>query len=220
MRRLTLLLLLPFFSFEGSAQNEYLDYKYSLSVNALFTHNLTSPYGLYEKTASLSGMTSSFFIMTERRNQHEISLEQLSIGSSSYYYDENVLQSNRGLNVSLGYKYLFNFMKRKTSRWIPSVGLGAHVFYRTIDFSPTEAIPFIIRYRGGGLQFYVQPMITCHINHRLYLNFSIPVNIATTELRSDYYDNPEIPAEQRNITVLKSNGFYQFQGKIGFGVKF
>ncbi|MBC9812149.1 hypothetical protein H9Y05_06615 [Crocinitomicaceae bacterium CZZ-1] len=67
-------------------------------------------------------MTASFFIMAERRNQHEINLEQLNIGSSGYYDDETILQSDRSLNMSLVYKYYFNFMKRKTSGRIPAVG--------------------------------------------------------------------------------------------------
>ncbi len=204
----------------GFSQNEYLNYKYSLSVNALFSHNYVQTSGVYEKGSSISGITSSFFIMDEAKNQHEISLEKLTLGSPDYYFDSYELRSNNAVDVSVGYKYHFNFMKRKTSRWIPSVGVGTHAFFRKMNFAATEGVPFEITHKGGGLQFYVQPAITCHINQRVFLSLSIPVNVVTAELRSDYYDNPAIPAEQRSITVLNSTGFTQFQGKIGAGVKF
>lgn len=213
-------LLVTVVVFTGTSQNEYLNYRYSVSANALFSHNYTQLSGIYEKGSSLSGITTSFFMMTENKNQHEISLERLTIGSSDYYYDNNALQSNNAFDVSLGYKYHFNFMKRTTSRWIPSVGIGAHAFFRRMNFSTADSLAFPIKYRGGGLQFYVQPAITYHINQRVYLNLSIPVNVVTTELRSDYIGNPEVPEEQRNITVLNSNGFPQFQGKLGVGIKF
>lgn len=126
----------------GFSQNEYLNYKYSLSVNALFSHNYVQTSGVYEKGSSISGITSSFFIMDEAKNQHEISLEKLTLGSPDYYFDSYELRSNNAVDVSVGYKYHFNFMKRKTSRWIPSVG-GWHArFFPKDEFCSNRRSPF------------------------------------------------------------------------------
>lgn len=221
MKKLFFLLLFTAFSFSGfsQVQNEYLNYRYSLSVNALFTHNLTYG-GVYEKTSLIDGLTSSFFIMRANGNEHEISLEKLKIGSSSYYYDSTSLQSNNGVDISVGYKYHFNLIKRKTSKWIPSVGLGAHVFYRSLNFGTTTSVAFPVNYRGGGVQFIVQPKLTYHMNHRVYLNLSIPVNAANMELRSDNIADPSIPEEQRKITRTDVVSFSQIQAKLGVGIKF
>lgn len=220
MRQLFYLLLIPV-SFNGfsQVQNEYLNYKYALSVNALFTHNRTYG-GVSEQTSLVDGITSSFFIMRTNGNQHEISLESLKFGSSRYYYDSISLQSNNVVDVSFGYKYHFNLMKRKTSKWIPSIGLGAHVFYRSMDFEATNSIPFPVNYKGGGVRFIVQPTLTYHINHRVYLNLSVPINAATTELKSNHFEDPAIPEKQRKITTTDVVSFSQIQGKLGVGIKF
>lgn len=221
MKKLFFLLVLTSVCYSGfsQVQNEYLNYKYSLSVNALFTHNRTYG-GVYEKTSLIDGLTSSFFIMRTNGNQHEISLEKLKIGSSNYYYDSISLQSNNGIDISLGYKYHFNFIKRKTSKWIPSIGLGAHVFYRSLNFGATDSPSFPVKYQGGGIQFIVQPKLTYHINHRLYLNLSLPINATNLELRSDNIADPSIPEEQRKITRTDMVSFSQFQAKFGVGIKF
>lgn len=221
MKRTFLSLLLSSVAYSGfsQVQNEYLNYRYSLSVNALYTHNLTYG-GVYEKTSLIDGITSSFFIMRTNGNQHEISLEKLKIGSSNYYYDNASLHSNNGADISMGYKYHFNFIKRKNSKWIPSIGLGAHVFYRSMNFNSADSISFPINYRGGGVRFIVQPALTYHINHRVYLNLSLPVNAANMELRSDNIADPAIPEEQRKITRADVVSFSQFQAKFGVGIKF
>lgn len=202
------------------SQNEYLDYKYALSTNVLFTHDYGQTTGLYEKSSLVSGITSSFFIMDKVKNQHEISLEKFRIGSSDYYYDSISLQADRSVDISLGYKYHLNLIKRKTSKWIPSIGLGAHAFYRSANFDSTTSLFFPVSYRGGGVRLIVQPTLVYHINHRVYLNLSLPVNIAHLELRSDRMDSPVIPAEQRKITRTDIVSFSQLQAKFGVGIKF
>ncbi len=217
-KKLLLILALVVLSV-GYSQNEYLDYKYSFSTNLLFKKQYNN-IGGWTSEQYVSGLTASFSIMTERKNFHEFSLERIGFASNPIYL-YNGITISKNFNMELGYKYHINFVKNKNSRWIPSVGFGAHLVF---DSRIGKSVPpnyFANRGNFVGLDHYVQPALTFHANKRLYFNVSIPLNIFTTSVSYWKTNNPSLEnGDNQDVNFNFNTGLDYFQAKFGVGIKF
>lgn len=220
MKRKFALLLALMISFFGFSQNEYLDYKYSFSANVLFKQHYNMKY-TPQPRQPLSGLTASFFMMDGKRNQHEFSLEKLNFATNSLFRGAGLSYLSKTTDISLGYKYHFNFVKNKNSRWIPSVGLGAHLSYYGTNNRSNNSDYHSTKSSYVGLEYYVQPALTFHASKRIYLNLSLPINLISTGVEFwEMSGTTTEPAYKGASSLRLGSGLNQFQAKFGVGIKF
>lgn len=221
-RSIYLAVLLTLLSFSGISQNEYLNYKYSIATNAHFRHSYTSNTFLFNPVLPpLPRITASLFIMDGSLNQHELSIERFRFSAQPDQFGKNMTRFNRNANVTVGYKYHFNLIKKKNSRWIPSVGIGAHLVYRGNHSQSISNFLDSDLSNSIGLEHYVQPALTFHANKRLYVNLALPFNVFSTTFQfSNRNGSSYNPGNLSNSTNFYSGtGLNYFQAKLGLGIK-
>lgn len=214
-RIICLTALLTLLSFVGISQNEYLNYKYSISTNAHFTHRYNSnPFLFNPVLPPVPRITASLFIMDGSLNQHELSIERFRFSVKPDQFGKNISRINRSAAVSIGYKYHFNFIKKKNSRWIPSVGIGAHLVYggghsqSISDWRDSDLTTSI------GLEHYIQPALTVHVSKRLFVNLSLPFNLFSTTFQFN-----KRSGSSNSTNFYSGTGLNSFQLKLGLGIK-
>lgn len=214
-RTFYLTVLLTFFSFVGISQNEYLNYKYSIATNAHFTHRYNSnPFLFNPVLPPLPRITASLFIMDGSLNQHELSIERFRFSARPDQFGKNMTRFNRNANVTVGYKYHFNFIKKKNSRWIPSVGIGVHLAYGGSHSQSLSNWRDADQTTSIGLEHYIQPALTFHASKRLFVNLSLPFNVFSTTFQ---FSNRNGSSSTTNF--YSGTGLNYFQAKIGLGIK-
>lgn len=221
-KRFFLLLVLTLLTTRSFSQNKYLNYKYSISTNALFRYNYNSnPFLFNPILPPLPRITASLFVMDGGLNQHELSIEQFKFSVLPDQWGKNISRLNRSAAVSIGYKYHFNFIKKKNSRWIPSVGIGAHLVYRGSHSQSISNWRDSDLSNSLGLEHYVQPALTFHANRRLYVNLALPFNVFSTTFQFNKRNGSSYnPGDLSNSANFRSGtGLNYFQAKIGIGIK-
>ncbi len=221
-KRFVLLLTLMLLTTVSFSQNEYLNYKYSIATNAHFRHSYNSnPFLFNPVLPPLPRITASLFVMDGSLNQHELSIEQFKFSVVPDQWGKNMTRLNRSAAVSIGYKYHFNFIKKKNSRWIPSVGIGAHLVYRGNHSQSISNFRDSNLSNSIGLEHYVQPALTFHANKRLYVNLALPFNLFSTTFQFKNRNGSSYnPGNSSNSTNFYSRtGLNYFQAKLGLGIK-
>jgi hypothetical protein len=223
------------------AQNPALDFKYSLKLSGMTSmsttehvqhwqpHNNTSSVTKFEQVRIMQPVFA-LQIMNARKNIHEIELTELMLNRGNeiqgfrndslgtFVQSSNTTTSRTA--IALRYEYIINFLKQKTTRFVPSLGLGLSPFYERMDTRYSLSAFYGEKRFAAGLRGFVTPRITYYTTKRLYFDLNIPLCVAEARYSNSASQNPMLPSDRRNFSSMDFTGFPKmFSARLGIGIR-
>jgi hypothetical protein len=131
-------------------------------------------------------------------------------------------KSDKIVLIKLSYNYFYNFNKKKNSKWIPSIGIGATPYFSHMAFNITtnQSNIFPQKYTDIGAELFVTPRISYMFSKRFFVEFSVPLSLGIVNIKNKKNENASLTREQQNINHFdfKRRGIFN-EIKIGIGVK-
>lgn len=166
---------------------------------------------------------------TKNYNLQEIEISTLSFGK---YKDRTERNFGNGVTIAelpgsktahfdfaFRYEYLWVFNKRKNTRWIPSIGIGAMPYLSVKRYMPGISSDYPVNSLNIGARIFVEPRLTYFISKRAFVDINIPVNAADIVYQRTNQQNPALPAYQQKSDIVTVTAPAQlFNFRIGVGM--
>lgn len=210
--------------------------KYQLKLYGLFSpylesSNIQLPNNrqvTYINSRHSLSPTIALSVVNKKGDYHEVELTRASINE----YD-NVTYLNYGLNsfsipisgaivteskLILRYEYIHLFLKGK--KFQPAIGVGAAPYLTAYRFTPKVTSIFPLKERIIGLQTFVIPRLTYHLNKRFVLDLNVPLNISEHQFAKRTSFDPTVPSAERNTNVSSNKVLEDVAYvRLGIGIK-
>lgn len=237
MKQLCLGVILLSSAYAGYAQNKNLEGKYALKLYNTTSWQKEERYAI-SGNYILSGVRKDFQLLhpslavrlTDKSgNMHEAELTRLELGSVN---DVTSLIDPTGAsipasggkttetNIALRYEYIFNFMKKKNSRWMPALGLGLMPYFQRSSFVPALATSFPATTTSLGAKGWIIPRITYAISSKLFVDLNVPLCITDANIQWSNQNNPNLNVKEQKSETSNFEGAPQhYSIRLGIGLK-
>ncbi len=232
--------ILVFITMVGCAQNPYLDYKHAIKAGNLTSYEFTSKSirpsfsqanRAISETRNLTILNPivGIQILTKTKNSHEFELQNFRINETKTetfnFIDSlgiSILGGVKTTNskIAAQYKYVFNFLKQKEKRVIPSIGFGITPNLNFSKNTPLMSSSFPVNETQYGFIVTTEPRLTIYNAKKCFFEFALPLSLYKLNIVRDKLLNPAIPQNQQITTTLDSQIIPQnYYFKFSVGIK-
>lgn len=237
MKKLCLGALLLSATYAGYAQNKNLEGKYALKLYNTTSWQKEESFGIsgtYIKTTEQKDFQllhpSIAARLTDRSgNMHEVELTRMELGVVK---DVVYLMNPSGTtipvsggkttqtNIALRYEYIFNFMKKKNSKWMPALGLALMPYFQRDNFTPELSTAYPSTTTALGAKGWVIPRITYAISSKLFVDLNVPLCVTDANIEWNNHKNPNLSQGEQKSEVTNFQGAPQhYSIRLGVGLK-
>jgi hypothetical protein len=225
----------------AQAQNPNLNYKTALKLYNTTTYeaqtklvpnsNSSALYNVNNTTA-LQYLQPSIALQWHAKNKnfHELELTKLQLGKEVYNSklvndSTNATISADGgalvtTSIALRYEYIFNFIKARQTKLVPSIGLSGNPYFRQTTYQQIVSNDFKSTYSKTGFKAFITPRINYFITNKFFLDVNMPICIFDAVATSDYVGNPILPLANRTKNSFEFGPFPKYiSTRIGLGIK-
>ena len=159
-------------------------------------------------TLNLISPSIAFSIVGKKKSIHDFEIGYTNYQFNNNYtvevkpYSDPVITNGSKFffsRVTLGYRYNFIFMKKSTSKLLPSIGFSVYPTYTYNKSVPLISTSFINENHTFSLPIFIEPTVNYFISPRCFIFISIPLKINDIYYRIQRADNPNIPLNMRTI---------------------
>ncbi len=236
MKQLTFLLLLSIAGQVSYAQNKNLDAKFALKLYNLSSWEkkvIPAAQGIFTGTETIKQNqlfhpAIAFRIRNKKNNFHEIELTNLEVGTKNTIteinYNQGMLMPIAGAKtttsaIAVRYEYILNFLKKRNSRFMPSLGLALMPYYMRTNFDPVLATQFPVTNTRMGAKGFLVPRLNYAITSRLLVDVNVPFCITDSYVERVNQRNPNITQREQKYETGNFDGIpNRYSFRVGLGL--
>jgi hypothetical protein len=158
----------------------------------------------------------AFGKITKKGNYREIQLSDPNIYSSTDNYS-----TRKRTNFTLSYEYGVKVLKSlKSDKWNTYLGINVSNLTSFSDMKYKDPLYFGNKQFQNHSSIRLVPKFEYNFNKRLFMDFSLPINIVSYSFSQSKYENPALTPEDKKSTYQSFNIFGGNNSpRVGFGLR-